>query len=230
MNREPTATNPRRTPPRRGFRTTDGMILIAAIAASPALSGRIADETRGFVSSRRIPSIISRVRDVVIENPKDAWDTASALSQFVILLVLLSVPVLMMISLALSVIRLTPPRPRRRRLASQPGAVAAWAALVAILFVGTFYAAVRSISNKGEETAGADVAFALLCLPIFVGLSIASAWTTQVAAGFWRPEPSWIDRAGRFVAAAWIACGLFNAFHYLVFRFSVHVGLASFLF
>jgi hypothetical protein len=136
----------------------------------------------------------------------------------------------MTISLALIPIRLTPPRPRRSRLESQPGAVAACAALVAILFVGTFYAAVRSISNKSEETAGADVAFALMCLPIFVGLSIASAWATQVAAGFWRPEPCWVDRAGRFIAAAWIACGLFNAFHYLVFGFSVHVGFASFLF
>jgi hypothetical protein len=224
-----TAAHPR-TPPRRGFRTTDGMILIAAIAASLALSGRIADETKGFVSWPRLPSTISWVRKIAIENPKDAWDTASALSQLVILLVLLSLPFLLAISLALIPIRLTPPRPRRRRLARQPGAVAACAALVAVLFVGTFYAAVRSISNKSEETAGAEAAFALMCLPIFVGLSIASAWATQVAAGFWRPEPCWVDRAGRFVAAVWIACGLFNAFHYLAFGFSVNVGLAFYLF
>jgi hypothetical protein len=88
-----------------------------------------------------------------------------------------------------------------------------------------FYGTVRLVAIKEAELTAGDAAFTVMCLPIFVGFAIVSAWTTLLVAGLWRAEPTWIDRLGRFVASAWIAAGLFSTCHYLVFNFTVTVGV-----
>jgi hypothetical protein len=183
--------------------------------------------TKGYLSWSRLSSKIDWDFPTAIEHPTAA---VSKLVDHLLILILLSLPLFITISLALFLIRQTPPRPPRRRLATQPGTVASRATFVAFLFVGTFYATVQAGSQRSERAVGADVAFALLCLPIFVGLSIVSAWVAQITAGLWRPEPDRIDCLGRFVAAAWIAFGLYNAYHYLVFGFQMNVGLMFFIF
>ncbi|MFO0955968.1 MAG: hypothetical protein U0800_00720 [Isosphaeraceae bacterium] len=40
------------------------------------------------------------------------------------------------------------------------------------------------------------------------GLTVAAVWLVLALSGRWRPEPSWIDRLGRLVGAAWIACAI----------------------
>ena len=44
------------------------------------------------------------------------------------------------------------------------------------------------------------------------GWMVAAAWFTLVVAGASRPEPSWIDRAGRILGACWIAVVIVNSF------------------
>jgi hypothetical protein len=38
----------------------------------------------------------------------------------------------------------------------------------------------------------------------YVAAAVAGAWFVLALAGWWRPEPSWIDRAGRVVGFLWI--------------------------
>jgi hypothetical protein len=38
-----------------------------------------------------------------------------------------------------------------------------------------------------------------------VGFAILGGWVALVLSGRWRPEPSWIDRAGRIIGVTWIA-------------------------
>jgi hypothetical protein len=64
-----------------------------------------------------------------------------------------------------------------------------------------------------------DVVFAANSLPVFAALAIVSAWATLLVARLWRAEPTWVDRAGRTVAVAWIAAGLLRTCHYLAFQF-----------
>jgi hypothetical protein len=38
----------------------------------------------------------------------------------------------------------------------------------------------------------------------YVATAVAGAWFVLLLAGWWRPEPSWIDRAGRVIGILWI--------------------------
>ena len=44
----------------------------------------------------------------------------------------------------------------------------------------------------------------LQLVPSEIGGGVAAAWTIQAIGGRWRPEPTWIDRAGRLLGAFWI--------------------------
>lgn len=50
-------------------------------------------------------------------------------------------------------------------------------------------------------------------MPRHAGLVVAGAWLTLRMAGAWRPEPTWVDRAGRALGLFWILA----AFHFLLF-------------
>lgn len=106
-------------------------------------------------------------------------------------------PSFAIIALALLSLRLRQPRPHRwRRLWFQPGSLAC-------LFVaGTSTIALLShlaAMLAREEVIGPPPwSFARYIWPIGeAGTSIAAAWTTLLLTGHWRPERSWIDRAGR---------------------------------
>ncbi len=51
----------------------------------------------------------------------------------------------------------------------------------------------------------------LIWMPRHAGLVIGGAWLALILARAWRPERSWIDRAGRFIGVFWIiaACHFF---------------------
>ncbi len=40
------------------------------------------------------------------------------------------------------------------------------------------------------------------------GFSVAAIWVLLALSGRWRPERSWIDRLGRLLGVAWIACAI----------------------
>ena len=53
-------------------------------------------------------------------------------------------------------------------------------------------------------------------VPSEIGCAVLVAWTIQAIGGRWRPEPSWIDRAGRLLGAFWIMTTPFSWFSFAV--------------
>jgi hypothetical protein len=67
-------------------------------------------------------------------------------------------------------------------------------------------------NSLGNWTAMEDpFATALLGMSRHAGLVIGGAWLALILANAWRPDPTWVDRAGRIVGAFWIvsACHFF---------------------
>lgn len=49
-------------------------------------------------------------------------------------------------------------------------------------------------------------------MPRHTGFVVAGAWLTLLLAGAWRPEPTWVDRAGRALGVSWIFAALYFFF------------------
>jgi hypothetical protein len=66
-------------------------------------------------------------------------------------------------------------------------------------------------SNPGRQSAtrlgDADSAAWMVgqTTPLYLGLAVLASWLTLRAGGWWRAEPSWIDRLGRALGVLWIA-------------------------
>ena len=106
-------------------------------------------------------------------------------------------PIVAMLTLALISIRLFGPRPRWRRLASQPGMIAACARRTS---------AVESVSISGVVlAAGIDAGRWMLessfFLPMFLGMAVVTSWMTLLFGRRWRAERSWVDRFGELSGA-----------------------------
>lgn len=111
--------------------------------------------------------------------------------------VMLLLPAILIICAALLGLRLRRPRPRRlRRVWSQPGALAC----LVILIVS--YMSV-TVPLMGDWAHGIPVGpppwrVVTTVWPIsLTGVAVVVAWATLGLTGCWRPERSWIDRAGR---------------------------------
>jgi hypothetical protein len=139
---------------------------------------------------------------------------------------LAGLPFLLTWTPALVVIRLLPPRPSLRRVARQPGFVACVVASLA-LCICCIHAA--SMLAKGKIQVSTMSASAYLMLTNFVtdsfgdtvtgytpevGFAVGGAWLAQVLNGCWRPNPGWIDRAGR---ALGFGCLIANVLNWLWF-------------
>jgi hypothetical protein len=142
----------------------------------------------------------------------------SSISNFVAACYLLSLPFLFFWSAALWGLRLRQPRPRSARIYRQPGTAACVTIVVSVMFriardvfivwdpfgilaakQGRFWHGLivfGDLSEVYETTLAFGVPFVWLIL-----------WLSET----WRAEPSWIDRAGRFVGLWCIAvCLLFD--------------------
>lgn len=49
-------------------------------------------------------------------------------------------------------------------------------------------------------------------MPRHAGFLVAGAWLALLLAGAWRPEPTWVDRAGRALGVYWIFAALYFFF------------------
>jgi hypothetical protein len=107
-------------------------------------------------------------------------------------------------SVALMALRSIPPRPRWRRIARQPGTVASLSASVVLLL--SLPNVVIAYWRQGP-TGGIYMSWVVLFdyVPKEIGAAVGAAWAVAATTGHWRPEPTWIDRAGRALGAAWIA-------------------------
>ncbi len=179
---------------RRRFTLLDAIVLIAATAV-------------GLLGFRAF------FRDVldalpwtnVVEGVSRA--TPGQLGRFAVYLLLVGgPPFLACLSVALLVLRLRPPRPRRP--ARQPGTAASLAVVVTLLLGGgLLFTVLGFLWCRGDLDLSADDAILSFLLSPLITTTIVASWLWRACDGGLRPEPSWIDRAGRANAAAWIALG-----------------------
>lgn len=145
-----------------------------------------------------------------------------------------TIPFAIPMTAALLIARARSPRPRWRRIARQPGAVGCAAALLGIAFpfgreVFCWVLAYLCRPNSAIHLPSPPFArydnpgfhppagewlrrallevFPLLISPV-VSVAVAASWCALKASGRWRPEPGWIDRAGRCLSAYWMALGV----------------------
>jgi hypothetical protein len=140
----------------------------------------------------------------------------------------------MSLTAAMLILRLRSPRPPFRRMARQPGAVACFAALAAVVFrqaeevfcwvLGYLTRPQSAVhlpsppfmrfDNPGfHPPAGEWFRRAILeTFPVLVSPSVAVAvavgWCVLRAGGRWRADAGWIDRSGRWLGRYWIGTGM----------------------
>ena len=136
-------------------------------------------------------------------------ETSWGYAQKPLFLALLATPIITMMSLALIPIRLRGPRPQRRRLAHQPGLLAACSAGLPIVFVGlpVVVAAPPAGAGWGSLLELLVSEWKLWYLTILGGLAVLVSWMTLLVGLHWRAEPSGVDRLGRTLGIFWIVVG-----------------------
>jgi hypothetical protein len=108
---------------------------------------------------------------------------------------------------ALLVIRLLPPRPMLRKVWRQPGTIACCATILAVSLQAPIFLVLvggmdaREAFLKGFLTDSYFMGAQDIAAVVF---SVLGSWLTLVLIGWWRPQPDWIDRLGRFLGFAWI--------------------------
>jgi hypothetical protein len=189
----------------------DVMILIAATAIG--LAGLRASVGDFAELSQQLHESLS-----AFSNPPNGWSSWSwGICSFYGLAATVLVPFCWSWTLALLAIHLRRPRPRRRRLASRPGAMACFAAGLTLVpaLIGPLCLCLVSGSfswadfQSTEWQKGLGVFY--IFLPAMTGFTVAGAWTCLILGRRWRAEPSWIDRAGRVLGVYWIGAILLPA-------------------
>jgi hypothetical protein len=116
------------------------------------------------------------------------------------------VPLFVMWSMTLAILRFRQPRPRVRRLFRQPGMAACSTSLI-VLTVFFPLRLLMLLQSQGEYLgAGVDFWYPIAfqsTLP-WVGVSVAAVWLNLLLSGLWITESSWIDRLGRLVGVYWL--------------------------
>jgi hypothetical protein len=174
--------------PRR-FRVADAIILIAATSVGLALTCQ-----HGLINVIHEKLVQKYYPDGLLHPPEDG-----NLSD-------LGVRFLAPWSLALAGLRLVPPGPARRRLLAQPGfAATATASVLMALRLGQF-----SIENAVQFHGQLNnyTRIQTMTDPSPVAPAVLTAWTLMAMFGRYRPEKSWIDRAGRAIGALWIGMAI----------------------
>ncbi len=102
---------------------------------------------------------------------------------------------------AMIVIRLRRPRPRRIRLASQPGFAACLAVMASLLPGLAWYASIRHRPGF-RRPEGFEQTWAIITH--WSDTAVVGSWIALALARRWRPEPTWIDRMGRVLGGYWM--------------------------
>ncbi len=185
--------------PKRRYRLLDGMAFVAATAVAFAIFRKGLPPGLTFTTF--------------------GWNG----EQFLFFWMRQVVPFLAMWSLALVAIaafeRGTPPR-RRFRPAGIAGCFAAVAALMLTTLIASTFYSLHALEELGKipkifthnSNAHGMPPFANAPMEEIVGAAVVGAWSWMAAIGRWRSQPSWIDRAGRVLSAAWI--GIFLVYLY----------------
>jgi hypothetical protein len=175
--------------PRRRFRVSDAMILVAATAAGFGM-------VRAYLSQEAVWLGFST------EMPTGVLDGSFMASKVV-------PPFLGSWTVALILLRLSGPRPRFRRLVRQPGLIAGFAATLALAII-TIPAVIIALSG-GWDGLGLFILTtpkSFLYHASLPGLLVLASWLTLAATESWRAEPGWVDRSGRVLGIAWMGLSL----------------------
>jgi len=173
------------SPPVRRFGVMDTVILVAALAVAATSIRPFVQFGTGMVSffEEYFPSVKRTAYTDVVLNAVEPWLAA--------------------LTVAFIVIRLRRPRPPFRRLVRQPGMAACLAVLtlmaVNCVAVGT---ALAILGTPREE----EALYGRFVMPILhkAGGGVAAVWLVMGLARVCRPEPGWIDRAGRLLGLCWV--------------------------
>jgi hypothetical protein len=193
------ATRPRR------FTLADAMVLVAATAVGLALarafSGMVFPTSSSFLYGGAVPGPLPGL---------------APLSRRIVL----GWPVVAMATLALVGLRLRRPRPPGRRLFAPPG-VSACMVAAAVMALEALSTASLSIPGFFKAPLPGTLAGLLedgrvrqmwwtvhATVADSVSYAVIAWWLAMALARRWRPERSWIDRAGRAVGLLWIALPL----------------------
>jgi hypothetical protein len=125
----------------------------------------------------------------------------------------MSVPLLAAWTIGIGALRLLPPRPPMHRLVLQPGAAACGA--VMLVFTTKSLLHVADLFARGPNGVQVfDVAprwYSLVLSETEYHYPIAVVWALLLLSRRCRPEPSWIDRAGRGLGLSWLVLALWYA-------------------
>jgi hypothetical protein len=174
-------------PPRRRLTMLDILVLVAATAV-------------GLASARLYPA------------GQDLRDSTHPLNDRIIYSIYLAsnvtVPFLLAWSVADLILCFRGPRLPLRRLARQPGAIAAFVATA----VGVFHLAmdIASVASHPRYAMPfvARVKMMICNVPMVIAPGVFGAWMTLALCGLWRADRSWLDRFGRVLGLAWIGLSL----------------------
>ncbi len=167
-------------PQSRPFTLGDAMIVIIALALGLAIAR---------------PGI-GLVVDAIRSDPKypfRTWAGAVSLGRILNILLLNFLFVLLPATL---ILRLKRPRAPLRSLIGQPGFSACAAPIVIVLAFLPFELLLTGTAQEVMEIAA----------QVLIVAAVPLAWVGLIVTRRWAPEPSWIDRAGRFLGAIWMIC------------------------
>jgi hypothetical protein len=178
----------------RKFTIVDAMLLIMATAIGIALVRAI------------LPNISAMIMSILADLVHPPKQGQSATSDAWIVALLAGSPLLAAWTVALLLARLGRPRPHLRRVLRQPGAVACAVATLAMAVDATWI-----IPMWVSFSSPLKIAFDFV-YHADVGSAVLGGWAVLVLSSRWRPEPSWIDRAGRITGAIWIGAVVLSWF------------------
>jgi hypothetical protein len=164
---------------RRLFTVGDAMILIIALALGLALARPTFSSLAFKFRSRPLS---------YFQSLGAALALARTLNTIVFSFLLFLLP-------AFVILHLKRPRASLRSVIRQPG-FAACAAPSAVFLASLPFAFLGASGLAGRVIE--------ICIRVLLVVAAPLAWVSLIATRQWYPEPSWIDRCGRFVGALWM--------------------------
>ncbi len=187
---------------RRWFRLLDAMILVAATAVGCAGMRWLDRESAGRVSWLGTRVAWFRFCAYIEEDwSEGAYYIEEDALPLILEVSYLTVPHVLMWTLALIPIQWLGQREQLRRRLCRPGMAASWASCVALCFIGPrFVFSMRTFDWRTSEPLLREV-------PIGIGLAVLATWMALLIGRRWLPEPSWVDRLSRAIGVFWIVTG-----------------------
>lgn len=190
-----------RVTPGRNLGVADGLIMVAATAAGLATSRMMAPDVTPVA-----------VWGVLSTPPPDGWSIGVIAGMFAELGTILVMPCLVAWSLACLLMRMRGPRPARRRLVRQPGAMACLVAMVVVGLSATGGLAIWVMTEPNNPHRVQRLFGAVIFGSLQAGAAVLWCWVTMALCGRRAPEPTWLDRLGRLIGAAWVAVAMIHGY------------------